>query len=233
MQLNGTETTLYEALGGETTIRRLVEAFYPRVYRDPDLRPLFPNGVDEIKEKQFMFLTQFTGGPALYSEKYGPPRMRYRHLAFEITPRRAAAWLRCMSGAMEEIGLKGPLADIFFERLKEVAGIMVNTPDGMEIKSLNALREFSDEKFTMQTVHRMGNSVSLVLGFKPGQELPPHKHSGAFVFVLVLEGEGTVTVGDKTARVQREDSICIDGDEMFSFRNTGSGPARLHVVLAK
>lgn len=225
--------TLYEAIGGEGTIRRLVEAFYPRVYRDPDLIPLFPDGVEEIKEKQFMFLTQFTGGPALYSERYGPPRMRERHLAFEITPRRAEAWLRCMKEAMDEIGLEGPYREKFYVQLTEVAGIMVNTPDGYEKKSLASLSQLSDQKFTMSTVHRMGNSTSLLLCFKPGQELPEHKHTGAFVYVLVLEGEGTITVGGKSERVVREDSICIDGDAMFSFRNTGSTPARLHVVLAK
>lgn len=232
MQTNATET-LYEKLGGEATIRRLVEAFYPRVYRDPDLAPLFPDGMEEIMEKQRMFLTQFTGGPALYSQRYGPPRMRDRHLAFEITPQRAQAWLRCMREAMDEIGLSGAEREKFYEQLTEVAQVMVNTPDGLEKKSLPGLSEFSEERFTMHTVHRMGNSVTLLLGFLPGQELPAHRHTGAVVYVLVLEGEGTITVDGKTEHVTREDSICVDGDQSFSFRNTGSGPARLYVMVAK
>jgi len=121
--------TLYEAIGGEETIRNLVKAFYPRVYRDPDLSPIFPDGVESIMRKQCQFLTQFTGGPPLYSDQYGPPRMQQRHLAFEITPRRAAAWLRCMNEAMDEIGLSGHPRQWFYERLTQVAGIMVNTED--------------------------------------------------------------------------------------------------------
>jgi hemoglobin len=121
--------SLYEELGGAKTIRSLVEAFYPRVYADPDLAPLFPDGVDEIKEKQYMFLTQFLGGPTLYSDRYGPPAMRHRHLAFEVTPRRAKAWLRCMKEAMDEIGMEGAARAFFYDRLTQVAGIMVNTPD--------------------------------------------------------------------------------------------------------
>lgn len=120
--------TLYEAIGGENTIRELVNAFYPRVYRDPELAPLFPDGVEEIMHKQYLFLTQFTGGPPLYSEEIGPPRMRARHLPFEITPVRAQAWLRCMKEAMEEIGLTNDAGKMFYERLTQVASLMVNTP---------------------------------------------------------------------------------------------------------
>jgi hemoglobin len=119
--------SLYEAIGGALTIQSLVEAFYPKVYADQELAPLFPDGVESIKYKQYLFLTQFTGGPALYSDKYGPPQMQRRHLAFEVTPRRAEAWLRCMKEAMDEIELSGPPRQWFYERLMQVAQYMVNT----------------------------------------------------------------------------------------------------------
>ncbi len=121
--------TLFEAIGGAETISKLVEAFYPKVYNNPDLSPLFPAGVEEIMYKQILFLTQFTGGEPLYSNKYGPPQMQRRHLAFEVTPRRAEAWLQCMKEAMDEIGLSGHPRQWFYERLTHVAGIMVNTED--------------------------------------------------------------------------------------------------------
>lgn len=123
---NNQEVSLYEEIGGEKVIRKLVEAFYPKVYRDPDLAPLFPEGVEAIMHKQILFLTQFTGGPPLYSEQFGPPRMQQRHL---VTPRRAQAWLRCMKEAMDDIGLKGDARDNMYENLTRVAGIMVNTAD--------------------------------------------------------------------------------------------------------
>jgi hemoglobin len=127
--LNSESSSLYEALGGEQTVKKLVEAFYLRVIKDPDLSPLFQNGIEEIMRKQFMFLTQFLGGTSLYSDEFGHPQMRYRHLPFEITPRRAKAWLKCMSEAMNEIGLEGPAKDYFYERLTQVAAHMVNTSD--------------------------------------------------------------------------------------------------------
>jgi hemoglobin len=121
--------SLYTAIGGEETLRRLVEAFYPKVYQDPDLSPLFPDGVESIMMKQYMFLSQFTGGPTLYSDRFGPPMMKQRHQAFEVTPRRAAAWLRCMKEAMDEIELRGHEREWLFNRLSQVTGYMVNTPD--------------------------------------------------------------------------------------------------------
>jgi hemoglobin len=121
--------TLFEEIGGTETIQKLVDTFYPKVYGDPDLAPLFEGDIEEIKRKQRMFLTQFLGGPTLYSNEFGPPAMRHRHMPFEITPTRAKAWLRCMKEAFDEIGLTGDIAEAFYNRLQQVAGIMVNTAE--------------------------------------------------------------------------------------------------------
>jgi len=120
-------TTLFDQIGAEK-IEELVRAFYPKVYSDPDLSPLFEGDIKEIMRKQRMFLTQFTGGPALYSEEFGPPAMRQRHLPFEITPLRAQCWLRCMREAFAEVGLdQHPAGVFFYSRLQQVAGIMINS----------------------------------------------------------------------------------------------------------
>jgi hemoglobin len=122
--------TLYDEIGGLETINKLVEAFYPRVYADQDLSPLFQGDMEEIKRKQKMFLPQFLGGPAFYSQEFGPPAMRHRHMPFAVTPTRAKAWLRCMKEAFAEVGLdQNPAGKAFYDRLIQVAGIMVNSPD--------------------------------------------------------------------------------------------------------
>ena len=123
-------TSVYEQIGGKETIDRLVGAFYPRVVADPDLAPLFADSdIQEVARKQSMFLTQFLGGPMLYTEEFGHPMMRYRHLPFEITPKRAEAWLSCMREAMDEIGLSGEVRDFFYARLTQVAHHMVNSEE--------------------------------------------------------------------------------------------------------
>ncbi|MFN7249547.1 MAG: globin [Anaerobacillus sp.] len=122
--------SLYTEIGGQETIDKLVDAFYPRVYADEELRPLFEGDIDEIKRKQRMFLPQFLGGPALYSQEFGPPAMRERHLPFEVTPKRAQCWLKCMKEAFKEVGLfNTPAGTAFYARLTQVAQIMVNCPD--------------------------------------------------------------------------------------------------------
>lgn len=119
-------TTLYERMGGAKTIRRIVEAFYPRVQQEPLLAPLFPENIEQVMEKQRLFLTQFFGGPPLYSQVHGHPRLRARHLPFPITPERAEAWLRCMSEALDEAGIEGELRDEIWSRLYFTAAHMVN-----------------------------------------------------------------------------------------------------------
>ncbi|MBO9605413.1 MAG: globin [Paenibacillaceae bacterium] len=121
--------TIYEAIGGETALRRLVEAFYPKVQAHPLLGPIFPADIRPVMEKQFLFLTQFFGGPPLYSDQYGHPMMRARHLPFPVTPKRAEAWLGCMAEALREIGLDEPLREVMLERLSGPAHHFVNTPD--------------------------------------------------------------------------------------------------------
>ena len=116
----------HERLGGAEAIRRLVEAFYPRVARDPDLAPIFPVDIAPVMEKQRLFLTQLLGGPPVYSAHYGPPMLRARHLPHAVTPRRRDAWLRCMAAALAEIGVDPGERAALLERLRPVADHMVN-----------------------------------------------------------------------------------------------------------
>jgi len=126
---NNNEITLYEYMGGAETVRKLVEAFYPKVQLDPLLAPLFPKNIMPVLEKQYLFLSQFFGGPSLYTEQYGHPMMRARHMPFPITNTHAAAWLNCMQQAMQDIELPDPLIEVLIERLKGPAYHFVNTPE--------------------------------------------------------------------------------------------------------
>jgi hemoglobin len=116
----------YEQIGGAETVARLVDNFYDLVKEHPDLAPLFPEDFTEVKERQYLFLTQFLGGPPLYSERHGHPMLRARHMRFPITPKRAEAWLGCMREAMDRIRLEGKVREEIFERLRLTAYHMVN-----------------------------------------------------------------------------------------------------------
>lgn len=118
---------MYDYIGGETTIRAIVETFYPKVLAHPELAPIFPKDMDVLIEKQFQFLTQFFGGPSLYTEKHGNPMMRARHAPFPITKERADAWLACMESTLEEVVPSKEVRAILLDRLKGPAYFFVNT----------------------------------------------------------------------------------------------------------
>ncbi|MBB6448482.1 hemoglobin [Geomicrobium halophilum] len=126
--MNEKKRTLYEALGGEQAISTITEQFYQRVHMHPDLKPLFPDDLSETVRKQKQFLTQFCGGSPLYTEEHGHPQLRARHLPFEITPKRAQAWLDCMEKALAASQLEDEEAvHELYRRLTLTAHHMVNT----------------------------------------------------------------------------------------------------------
>lgn len=121
----------YDEIGAET-LSNLVDAFYARVSAHPQLAPIFPDDLNETARKQKQFLTQYLGGPNIYSAEHGHPRLKARHHPFPITPDRAQAWLECMSEAMDEVGLSGQCRETFFNRLVLTAHHMVNDYDSEE-----------------------------------------------------------------------------------------------------
>jgi hemoglobin len=124
--MNMETETLYERLGPEN-LQKLVNAFYDLVFSDPEIKDLFKTDKELIKKKQFMFLTQFLGGPALYSDAYGHPQMRARHLPHPISEDKAVAWLKCMHAAIDTLAISDELKTELFDRFPPTAFFMVNS----------------------------------------------------------------------------------------------------------
>lgn len=120
--------TVYAEVGGDATFRELVDRFYARIEVDPLVRPLFPPDLGPGKEHQFLFLTQFFGGPMRYQEQRGHPRMRARHLPFAIGTREAQAWLDHMLAAIDETGIGEPARTKMRNYFNYAAMFMRNQP---------------------------------------------------------------------------------------------------------
>src|SRR5438034_6933905 len=99
---------IYEQVGGIETFRRLAEAFYAGIERDPFLRPMFPRDLIRPRERQALFLAEFFGGPAGYTQKHGKQSLVCSHAAFAIGPAQVQAWLGHMFAALEAIGIPEP-----------------------------------------------------------------------------------------------------------------------------
>lgn len=122
--------SLYERIGPDA-LEKLVRRFYALVPQHPDLAPIFPADLSLTAEKQLAFLTGFFGGPPLYHERFGHPRLRARHLPFEITRERAQAWLACMNAALRDTPeIPDAEAREMYAALSRVAVHMVNAGEG-------------------------------------------------------------------------------------------------------
>jgi hemoglobin len=126
---NARADSLFAAIGGEETFRRLVDAFYAGVADDPVLRPLYPeDDLGPAAERLRMFLIQYWGGPSTYSQQRGHPRLRMRHAPFAIGVAARDAWLRHMRAAIEALDLPPAYATQLWAYLESAADSMRNLP---------------------------------------------------------------------------------------------------------
>jgi hemoglobin len=114
--------TPYALLGGDAAVRALVDRFYDLMDLEPqyaELRALHARDLAHAREKLYLFLCGWLGGPSLYIERYGHPMLRARHLPFPIGIRERDQWTACMEQAMVERGveadLRGRLRQSFFQ----------------------------------------------------------------------------------------------------------------------
>lgn len=119
--------THYARIGGEEKVRQLVDRFYDLMDEDPDcygIRKLHPQDLSGSRQKLFMFLSGWMGGPPLYVEAYGHPMLRARHLPFPIGASERDQWMSCMLRAMRDLGLDEALQ-------QELAQAFTRTADHM------------------------------------------------------------------------------------------------------
>lgn len=122
---------LYQRMGEEPGIRRLVTTFYKLMDTLPEaegIRLLHPEELDESEEKLVLFLSGWSGGPPLYVEKYGHPRLRMRHMPFQIGESERDQWLLCMRRALEECIADKEVRDFLDEKFTHIADFMRNMP---------------------------------------------------------------------------------------------------------
>jgi hemoglobin len=107
------EVNVYEAVGGMPFFESLVNRFYEGVAEDPVLLALYPEPADlsHARHRLTLFLAQYWGGPPMYSQERGHPRLRVRHAPFAIGPDERDRWLRHMRAALAEMDAPREIAD--------------------------------------------------------------------------------------------------------------------------
>jgi hemoglobin len=121
--------TLYEAVGGDATIRALSHRFYELMDTLPEakhVRAVHPPTLEGSEAKFYEYMTGYLGGPPLYTDKYGHPRLRSRHFGAEIGPVERDEWLLCFRQALEETVSNSKLRDIILPPIERLADHMQN-----------------------------------------------------------------------------------------------------------
>ena len=121
--------THYELIGGETVVARLTDRFYQLMDETPQfagIRAMHPADLKESRDKLFMFLSGWLGGPDLFVEKFGHPRLRARHMPFAIGSSERDQWVSCMLLAMEQVGIEEALRQSLLKSFFNTADFMRN-----------------------------------------------------------------------------------------------------------
>lgn len=121
--------THYERIGGEEGVRKLVDRFYDLMDSKTEvtgIRDLHAKSLKASREKLFLFLSGWLGGPQRYVEKYGHPRLRQRHLPFAIGDAERDQWMNCMIQAMQDVGLEDRLCEELKRAFWKTADFMRN-----------------------------------------------------------------------------------------------------------
>ena len=121
--------THYQRIGGETHVRELVQRFYDHMDELPEtygIRKLHAEDLSGSRQKLFDFLTGWMGGPQLYTDKYGHPMLRRRHLHFAIGESERDQWMHCMQLALDEVVADEKLRAELYQAFMKVADHMRN-----------------------------------------------------------------------------------------------------------
>ncbi|PKO81325.1 MAG: globin [Betaproteobacteria bacterium HGW-Betaproteobacteria-13] len=122
-------STPYDQIGGEATVRALVDRFYQLMNDLPEtygIRKMHAEDLSGSAEKLFLFLSGWFGGPQLYVERFGPPFLRARHLPFAIGTSERDQWMMCMTQALEETIADAALRARLHESFSALASHMRN-----------------------------------------------------------------------------------------------------------
>lgn len=123
------EQTTYDKIGGDAAVARLCDRFYALMDSVPqfaELRALHPEDLQSSRDKLYMFLSGWFGGPDLFVEKFGHPRLRARHLPFAIGTKERDQWVACMVLAMEEVGIEEGVRAKLLQNFFNTADFMRN-----------------------------------------------------------------------------------------------------------
>ena len=99
----------------------------------------------------------------------------------------------------------------------------------MNVKKFKELAQFKRDKMAKTNLFETERFFLDVYGLEPGQSQSAHSHEGADKVYVVVEGEGTVTIGGETHAISAGECVHAPAGVQHALEN--QGPDRL-VALA-
>ncbi|MBM3785998.1 MAG: globin [Acidobacteria bacterium] len=120
------EDKVYELIGDDG-FRRLTGAFYRQIPADDILGPMYPASDFAGAEQRLRdFLIFRFGGPPVYIEKRGHPRLRMRHNPFPVDQAARDRWVHLMNNALTEAALPAEAEAVLRPFFEHVATFLIN-----------------------------------------------------------------------------------------------------------
>ncbi|MCL6517479.1 hypothetical protein [Alicyclobacillus sp.] len=123
------QRTLFELVGGQRKLDAMLDEFIRRVKADPDLGPLYPDDMSNLKSYYRDFAMEMLDGPKKWTEGGDASRLRQVHRDIPITKRRADAMVNCAMDTLEHFGVPKFVQEAAQQRLESAVYDMVNTDD--------------------------------------------------------------------------------------------------------
>jgi hemoglobin len=142
------KVTAYEKIGGEPGVRELVDRFYDIMDSDGaliGLRQMHAKSLKGSREKLFLFLSGWLGGPDLYVQKYGHPRLRARHMPFSIGVAERDQWMACMNRALDEMDIEPALRKALSDAFWKTADFMRNRSESEAMQGIPVRAEILNQ----------------------------------------------------------------------------------------
>ena len=132
--------TPFEWIGGEERVQALVDRFYDLMDLEPayaELRVVHGSVLDDARQKLFWFLCGWLGGPQHYTDRFGHPRLKARHMPFKVGVVERDQWLACMDQAMTETGVPPALRERLNKSFFQTADWMRNQAETQKMANFS------------------------------------------------------------------------------------------------
>lgn len=119
------QISYYDRIGNDH-IKKLIHDFYQEIRNDELLKPMYKNDLDGAEERLYLFLVQYLGGPDLYNQQRGHPKLRIRHMVFPVTEEAKHNWLKNMRTALDKSEIDPFNKDYLWNYFQQTANFLKN-----------------------------------------------------------------------------------------------------------